>query len=123
MLQRDFTLFESTLCNGITTPWGFISISYRSLKAQAWKISMMFQKAWNLDCNISDGGKVWPLVWSSPLFKSKSLLIKLQFVKTIECWYLTPRCISLFSKSTSPLCWKGCGRMAHSFTAYGLARI
>lgn len=106
-LTRDLTMFASLLCDYSSTLRGFISKCYRALKAQAWNLPMTFQKAWNVDCNVSSNYKVWPLVWSSLLLKSKSLFIKLHFVKTIVRWYLTPRRISLFSKSVNPYLLEG----------------
>lgn len=82
-LNRDLTMFAFLLRDSGATLRGFISKCYRSLKARAWDIVMTFQKAWNIDCAISTPEKIWPRVWSSPLVTSKSLLIKLQFTKTI----------------------------------------
>lgn len=112
VLNRDLTTFELLLCNLDMNLRGFISICYRSLKASSWSQSMTFQKAWEQDCQIVDGSRLWPLIWSSPpLFRSKSLSIKLQFVKTVVRWYITPRNLSLFSKAVTPYCWKGCGQI------------
>lgn len=47
---------------------------------------------------------------AGPVF-GRPLLIKVQFVKVVSRWYITPWRLRLFSSSVSSHCWKGCGQV------------
>lgn len=108
---RDLTSFEGLLKGDSSTFSGFISICYHLLCAKTWSQPSSFQKAWQKDCYLDLIDGVWPQIWSSSLFRSQSLTIKVQFTKLLTRWYIIPWKLSLFFPKATSQCQKGCGQV------------
>lgn len=84
VLDRDTTWFEQLIQTSSSDSKGFVSGCYHLLRALLWKIPLLFQKAWHNDCTFDSFDDDWEAIWSSPLFKSRSLSIKIQFLDGIS---------------------------------------
>lgn len=107
--------FESLLIKDSYLNRGIISLLYRSLCGSIWAVLPKFQWSWVKDCQCCINPETWSSIWKSSLVLSKSQFVRLQQLKLVTRWYITPLKASYFVKNGSTLCWKGCGGVGTFF--------
>lgn len=88
---------------------GVISLLYKALCSPIWAAIPRFQWSWAKDCQTCIHPETWSSIWKSPLVTSKSQFVRLQQLKLVTRWYITPVKSSFYVKGSTTQCWKGCG--------------
>lgn len=101
--------FERFLKNRGYDPKGLLATIYAQLHDRLWKGSSSTIESWQKDCGVNFTEAHCRTIWSSSMFKTRDMNLKLQHYKLFARRYLTPDKLFHCKFKTTPLCWKGCG--------------
>ncbi|XP_054836708.1 deoxynucleotidyltransferase terminal-interacting protein 1 isoform X3 [Eublepharis macularius] len=111
IMSTPLTDFEQILNYTQREKKGMVSKIYAILLSCLKSTDLPCQSKWHQDCNTEKTQEKWEEIWSSSIFTSKVISIRLQTFKIIHRWHLTPKRLSTISSSCSPLCWKSCNEV------------
>lgn len=88
--KEDPSLFELLLVKDSSFNKGVISLLYKSLCGSTWATIPIFQWAWAKNCQRCVHPETWSSIWASSLASAKSQVVRLQQLKVVTRWYITP---------------------------------
>lgn len=112
-LTKEMTDFECLLALDDSSTKRKLSVIYKSLLATDKDPFLSPMKKWGVDCGKHFTTQDWTKIKESYVVLANALPLKLQTIKLLYRWYLTPRQIACIHNTASNLCWKGCGSDAN----------
>lgn len=112
-LTKEMTDFECLLALDDSSTKSKLSIIYKLLLALDKEPFLSPLKKWEKDCEKTFTTQDWTKIKDSFVVLASALPLKLQTIKLLYRWYLTPRQIACIHKTATNLCWKGCGSEAN----------
>lgn len=107
-LLKNMMSFELLLDMGDTSTKHKLSTIYKillSLDPEPFKPTLA---KWRRDCRKTLTDQDWNILQHSYAMTTSSLLLKLQMIKLLYRWYLTPKQLNHIYKTSKVFCWKDC---------------
>lgn len=111
-LKRQTTSFEKLLVAKDPSMKNKLSILYHILLDYMPPAMDAHRKQWERECGRSLDSNLWDAIYQKSVLSTNISSLRLQAIKLLNHWYVTPSWLHKIKRLSTPRCWKGCGQPA-----------